>query len=147
MPCQPGDTLYVRETWKYYEKAVGCGKSFHVKKFLAYKADEEIDTVQKSCEWYEGKWRPSIHMPREAARIFLKVTDVRVERLWEMRLTDYAHEGIIANPEGGFLRSKYDASKQFQKLWDNTIKRQDLNCYGWDANPWVFVVEFEKVSQ
>lgn len=88
-------------------------------------------------------WRPSIHMPREAARIWLKVTDVRVERLQEI-----TPEQIIKEGTTGFdaehlevLGEHYDIP--FATLWDSTIKKSDLDLYGWAANPWVWVIEFE----
>ena len=76
-------------------------------------------------------WHPSIHMPKEAARIFLKVTDVRVEHLQEMETED--DKNFIA--EGAL--DKHD----FIRIWDSTVKDKDL-C-GWYANPYVWVVEFE----
>ncbi len=72
-------------------------------------------------------------MPKEAARIFLRVTDVRVERL-----QDIDDEGVIA--EGLKIGAPFD------ELWDSTIKKSDRDMYGWAANPWVWVIEFEKVE-
>ena len=69
-PYRPGDILYVRETWAVWSRTEGTAPEIH------YKADGEVLP--------DVKWRPSIHMPREAARIFLRVTDVRVERLQEI---------------------------------------------------------------
>lgn len=73
-------------------------------------------------------------MPREAARIFLRVTDVRVERLQDMPPYDIAFEG-------------FRKQKDFIALWDSTIKPADRVLYGWAANPWVWVIEFEKISR
>lgn len=147
LPCQLGDILYVRETWKYYEKAAGCGESFHIEQRIAYRADENRHEVQKSSEWYEGKWHPSIHMPKEAARIFLKVTDVRVERLQDMDWRDALGEGVNADfgrgADGTYIFD-YDPLDDFRELWNSTIKKKDLDLYGWDANPWVWVIEFER---
>lgn len=130
-PYQPGDTLYVRETWKkapngyyYYE------------------------------DWQRGdiaditKWKPSIHMPKEAARIWLKVTNVRVERLQEITVDGCHREGINietgAVTDGETLNRKHDFSlEKFETLWDSTVKKSDIDRYGWDANPWVWVIEFE----
>ena len=113
-----GDVLYVRETWAYGRVRGGTYQYF-------YKAD------------YDGKypivWHPSIHMPREAARIFLRVTDVRVERL-----QDIDDDGVVA--EGLNIGAPFD------ECWNRTIKPEDRNQYGWDANPWVWVISFEKIS-
>lgn len=121
---QPNDILYVRETWRKYN-----GKYY-------YKADEppEYDgyfTKKLPCA---PKWKPSIHMPKEAARIWLKVTDVRVERLRDITWGDGYGEGL-ENPA------------RFNELWDSTIKKKDLPLYGWDANPWVWVIEFERCEK
>ena len=77
LPCEPGDILYVRETWHKYTKRIGKGESCRLAEFCGYKA-----SVTNS-EDAEEPWHPSIHMPKEAARIWLKVIDVRVERLQE----------------------------------------------------------------
>ena len=87
-------------------------------------------------------------MPREAARLFLRVTDVRVERLRDLTITDLQNEGIM--PEGYI--SQYSALtsdyfEQFRELWDRTIKPADLTLYGWEANPWVWVIEFEWIGK
>ena len=119
-PYEPGDILYVRETWA--ESAEG----------YAYKAD---------FDGAEGwGWRPSIHMPKEAARIFLRVTDVRVERLQEITEDGVIAEGV--KPSGGNF-----ALDDFEPLWDSTIKPADRALYGWDANPWVWIIEFERTDK
>lgn len=118
-PYQPGDTLWVRETW-----CDAPDDDPQYRDFL-YLAD------------YDGtptKWRPSIHMPREAARLFLRVTDVRVERL-----QDIDDDGVVA--EG------LEIGCYFDDLWNNTIKPSDRALYGWAANPWVWVIEFERISK
>lgn len=131
-PYQPGDILYVRETWKqapngyyYYED---------------WQKDDIADVT---------KWKPSIHMPKEAARIWLKVTDVRVERLQEITRLSVQKEGIEVDPKE--CAGKFDFITElfllFQKLWDSTIKKSDLDSYGWDANPYVWVIEFERCEK
>lgn len=126
-PYQPGDILYVRETWHKYIKRVGEGKSCHLVEFYGYKA-----SIANS-EDADEPWKPSIHMPKEAARIWIKVTNVRVERLQEMWASDVPKEGIYFN-------KPTTADKMlmaFAKLWNSTIKKSDLDSYGWNANPWV----------
>lgn len=148
-PYQPGDILYVRETWEHFDccscegdehgncpkesqKSVlykyGCG-------CYMYRATDEISG--------DAKWRPSIHMPKEAARIWLKVKDVRVERLQEMDCKDAMKEGI----DPRLCINLNHTVVKFQKLWNSTIKKSDLDSYGWDANPWVYVIEFERCEK
>ena len=128
-PYQPGDILYVRETWHKYTKRVGKGESCHLAEFYGYKA-----SIANS-EDAEEPWKPSIHMPKEAARIWLKVTDVRVERLQDMTDDDAEAEGCF---------DYTSTALGFPDVWDSTIKKSDLDSYGWSANPWVFVIEFER---
>lgn len=117
----PGDILYVRETWKkapngyyYYED---------------WQRDDIADVT---------KWKPSIHMPKEAARIWLKVTNVRVERLQDMTDDDAEAEGCF---------DYTSTALGFPDVWDSTIKKSDLDRYGWDENPWVWVIEFERCEK
>ena len=127
---KPGDIIYVRETW-----CSGYGGEAYF-----YLADKNTKREQKQLIDYDDrKWRPSIHMPKEAARIWLKVTDVRVERLQDISLEDCVREGIEASRTGIFAR--------FSILWDSTIKKQFIAKYGWDANPWVWVIEFERCDK
>lgn len=86
-------------------------------------------------------------MPKEAARIFLKVTGVRVERLQDMTEEDALKEGV----EAGALfiddeTLEIPAVRRFQKLWNSTIKKSDMDKYGWNENPWVWVIEFERLE-
>ncbi len=148
---QPGDILYVRETWKYYEKAVGKGEGFHIGKFLAYKADEDKYKEGRPSEWYEGKWKPSIHMPKPAARIWLKVTDVRVERLQDISEEQCLREGIVILPEDiedeEFGSCPNVPIFKYSILWGSTIGKSAIVHSGWNANPWVWVIEFERCEK
>ena len=119
-PYLAGDTLYVRETWT---KAGG--------KYW-YRADGDYGLFER--------WYPSIHMPKEAARLFLRVTDVRVERLQEI-MND------PPGPKNQIVREGCSYGCDFIAVWDRTIKPTDKNCYGWDANPWVWVIEFERCEK
>ena len=131
-PCQyqPGDILYVRETWA--RSMAGT---------YIYKATDTPIILDR--------WRPSIHMPKEAARLFLRVTDVRVERLQDMRLIDCMKEGVQLTlaEQGDLCIQGVRARDRFSGVWDSTIKPADLPLYGWAANPWVWVIEFEQVSK
>ena len=168
-PCKHGDILYVRETWTFEE-----GQYY-------YRADFDSDFLEPCetlsggyptyCRNYPGCngcavgkqriiWHPSIHMPKEAARIWLRVTDVRVERLQDITEEQAEQEGsgnlfledvafgredkypqIIENGYEGCIK------KQFAYLWDSTVKKSDLTLYGWDANPWVWVIDFEQCEK
>ena len=140
-PYQPGDILYVRETWHKYNKRVGEGKSCHMEEFYGYKA-----SVANSEDANEP-WKPSIHMPKEAARIWLKVTDVRAERLQEITAESALLEGTDKYIH---LNGKFDKNAiltSFMGIWNSTIKKSDFDCYGWDANPYVWVIEFERCEK
>lgn len=151
-PYQSGDVLYIRETWteeceKYYYRADYGGDYLDPCETLSggYPASCRNHPGCDGCMATSTRihWRPSIHMPKEAARIWLKVTDVRVERLQEIPGEDLIKEGI------DLFQSNYvrDAFDEFTNIWNSTIKKSDLNCYGWDANPWVWVIEFERCKK
>lgn len=132
-PYQPGDILYVRETWgEGYEKGT-----------YIYKADDKLANLPEFKDSSKLIYNPSIHMPKEAARIWLKVTDVRVERLQEITETQAQVEGC----NSGLLTGPCTARGQFENLWNSTIKKPDADKYGWSANPWVWVIEFERCEK
>lgn len=146
-PYQPGDILYVRETWcGWYLPLVGM--------HYCYRATEpdgnkRPTSPEYDCDVEKISWHPSIHMPKEAARIWLKVTNVRVEWLQDITEDGAEAEGAIDNR--GFIHSPeneydriYTAREHFIEIWDRAIKKSDLDIYGWDANPWVWVIEFER---
>lgn len=137
-PYQPGDILYVRETWC----ALPVNEAGHMRGHSTYyyRADGDL----RPSGW-RGKWNPSIHMPKEAARIWLKVTDVRVERLQEITADGIRNEGLSsAAVHCGDMEI---ALKEWENLWNSTIKKSDLDRYGWDASPWVWVIEFERCEK
>ena len=149
-PYQPGYILYVRET--FIQAAANI---------FWYKADDKL--------WMSKDllWKPSIHMPKKAARIWLKVTDVRVERLQEITedgvwdegfkfkppcLTRVSADGHTCDLDGPCMSSiKYcdmTMGELFgREVWNSTIKKSDLDYYGWSANPWVWVIEFERCER
>lgn len=141
-----GELLYVRETWRIggwgdcacYEP---CGRCVVGKPMYA------ADFGSESSEW--GPWKPSIHMPRWASRLTLEITDVRVERLQDISESDARSEGVLYVPGHGEI-SKWELDADpgysnylncrsgFSELWVS------INGAGsWDANPWVWVVEFK----
>lgn len=134
----PGDILYVRETWC----ALPVNEAGHMRGHCVYyyRADGELRP-----EGWRGKWHPSIHMPKEAARIWLKVTDVRVERLRDITPEQIGREGVEV--EYPHVLNGEEKRYAFSTLWNSTIKKSDLDSYGWDANPWVWVIEFERCEK
>lgn len=157
-PYSPGDILYVRETW-----TEECGKYY-------YRSDYDSDYLDPcetlsggypaSCRNHPGcygctatsmriHWHPSIHMPKEAARIWLRVVGVQLERLQDITENGAKAEGAIDNrgfihsPENEYNRI-HTAREHFAEIWNSTIKKSDIDRYGWKANPWVWVIEFER---
>ena len=147
-----GDILYVRETWMMQSMS-----NFDKKAKFLFKAkpNERLKEVILSSDRYEdlikysskNGWKPSLFMPKEAARIFLKITDVRIEKLHDMTRTDATKEGFKdddkLNNKGELLTSLGN----FSRLWNTTIKKEQFKMYSWDANPWVWVIEFERVKK
>jgi hypothetical protein len=115
----PGDVLWVRETW-----ADPCGAQIP-----AYKADN-------ATAWENIKWRSPIHMPRWASRITLEITNVRVERVQEISFYELQQEGM----QGEHTK----AVKEYIRLWDSLNEKRG---YPWSDNPWVWVIEFERLPQ
>ena len=169
LPCKPGDILYVRETWERFE----CWNCDGDERGNCPKQPKK-SVLDKTCGCYmyratdeisgDAKWHPSIHMPKEAARIWLDVTDVRVERLQEMKPVNVIKEG--AYPDCWDCLNTYGESgsqccygteeqcsqcdemmMEWEKLWTSTIKKSNLDRYGWNANPWVWVIEFERCKK
>lgn len=200
IPFRDGDILYVQETWQevyeteYYADTpdgfinirnlilnfddipkveAGISSKYSTvamkprMKYFVFKASD----INYSDTANGLHWRPSIHMPKEAARLFLRVMDVRVERLLTsffapgVAIMELRKEGITipgdcveciknyGNPccidaeedsECGILD---EVRGEFSDLWDSTIKKADLPVYGWGANPWMWVIEFERISK
>ena len=129
-PYHTDDILYVRETWSEgYEDGT-----------YIYRADDKLADLPTFKESSKLIYHPSIHMPKEAARIWLKVTDVRVERLQDMWASDVSKEGLLFNKP----TTVDEMLLAFAKLWNSTIKKSDIDSYGWNANPWVWVIELER---
>ena len=161
-PYNPGDIMYVRETWAFIP-CIGCDGKYRRKGYpincYEYQAVEYDDgeSILEGCFVYRAdcpypekvSWRPSIHMPKQAARIWLKVTNLYVERLQNMSLDDFIKEGAAIRPASfNDLENAYQQAKnKFKHIWNSTIKKPDLDTYGWDANPWVWVIEFERCEK
>ena len=144
-PYQQDDIMYVKETWHKYKKRIGKGKSCYMAEFYGYKAS--IANSEDSDE----KWRPSIHMPKEAVRIWLKVIGVRVERLQDITEKQAKAEGfepVMSTKDSSFYTPwQGPPVENFKYFWNYTIKKKDLPLYGWNANPWVWVIEFERCEK
>lgn len=179
-PCAVGDILWIRETFDNVE----MGYPWY------YKADGDL----RPESWKGERWNPSIHMPKEAARIFLRVKDVRAERLQEITEQDAVREGIsqlfdhMAKDDyeewitrsgiklkqsehlwknylwhGNFGThgmsnrtsnvwawqfSGYESPRDsFSSLWNSMMQLKEWDVYGWGANPWVWVIEFERCEK
>lgn len=157
-PYQPGDILYVRETWQCwrahrYEATADirfrAGGDDVRLQFANGNTDSvnrlDYDTFVHKWFCHNGEWKPSIHMPKEAARIWLKITDVRVERLKEITIDGIRNEGLSSMAvHAGDMEI---AMEEWKNLWNSTIKKSDVDRYGWEANPWVFVYEFERCEK
>ena len=150
-----GQLLYVRETFtrfgnNYYHKA-SCIKC---------NADSVVRCSTCIHETGQVKWMPSIHMPKSAARLFLRVTGVRAERLNSISARDSKDEGIKVWGDGcidglafgcyNWEKCFYDTCERpielYHELWDTIYAKKDGGAYAWDKNPWVFVYCFEKVE-
>ena len=125
-----GDILWVRETF------------FEHKGMYYYKADGKHKPLDKLIGGSFFKWWPSIHMPKAAARIFLHVTDVRVERVQDINCDDAMDEGITLDFDGDCYESDY--MDKFHELWDSINAKRG---YGWEENPWVWVYTFERCEK
>jgi hypothetical protein len=144
-----GDTLYVKETY-----ALVNGRDCGTDDFYVYKTDEEY------AKQFVAKWKPAIHMPRKVARLFLRVTDVRVERVQDITEADAKAEGIRSYwvhceyggewHESNFMFVGVDTNthptrkEAFAELWDSLNTKP--GC-GWDSSPWVWVYSFERIDK
>lgn len=150
-PYKPGDILWVRETW--CESLGQAGKYF----YRAYAGPR--DEMKEYAHSF-NKWHPSIHMPREAARIFLRVTGVRCERLQAITEEDAKAEGAekmypYTDPDTGkvafLLHENGTYRAGFSQIWDSTIPKRpnmfDRYLSYLEYNPWVWVIEFERIKK
>lgn len=154
-PCpygRPGDRLWVRETWGRTYNVNGQG-DWPGRPHLAREGDETVTIYRADGPWswcYDdgfgsdrSYWKPSIHMFRRDSRILLEITEVRVERLQAISRSDIRAEGLVCPPElasddvSPNYRDWYPAA--WRELWESTGGN-------WDANPWVWVVEFKRMT-
>jgi hypothetical protein len=138
---QPGDTLWVRESFAVQPELWADN---HGPQPIHYTADQVIGFAgkpdQRQIEDYRSK--PSIHMPRWASRITLCITDIRVERLHEITEDDALAEGVTPlDYAAHHVAAGCGARIAFEQLW-NTINGPGA----WEANSWVWVISFERVK-
>lgn len=132
-PYKVGDFLFVQETWS---------EDKHNYLYCTDFSDEDLEKLKNIMRWGSPEC-----MPRKAARIFLRVTDVHVERLQDITITGLQDEGILPN---GYI-SQYVALTtslfdDYKVIWNSTIKKSELSQFSWNANPWVWVIEFERME-
>ncbi|EKJ8515397.1 hypothetical protein PZT66_31340 [Pseudomonas aeruginosa] len=149
---QPGERLWVREAWTIdLLAAYSTEKGYDSEYELRYRTDDasreihvapgEPDPYLALYDSQRGDWRPSIHMPRWASRILLEITAVRIERLQDISDDQAIAEGIDTHPTGFYGNGCITAGGAFLELWES------INGDGkWAANPWVWVVEFKRVT-
>lgn len=167
----PGDRLWCRETWQYYDwsehgqpriryaanndalwRKVAEGDSDKVVNIWAELSGEDNFKIDSRAR--DRRWRPSIHMPRWASRITLEITEVRVQRVQETSAKDILAEGAVLRPHmdehlGKCPISAFDEKcySDLQSLWSNAWHKIYANQgHGWDKNPWVWAITFKRIK-
>lgn len=150
-PYHPGEILYVKETW-----CVQSARRFDADAKIMFKAGGDMVRIQFPgggtqyhsrreydafvARWADDRWHSSIHMPFVAARIFLRVKSARVERLQDML-------NEPPGPECQVVKEGCKYACDYPVLWDRAIKPADRAHYGWEANPYVWRIEFERCEK
>ena len=146
-PINADDLLYVRETWCRLFYSDPDGYTHYDQVMYYYLADgipdiELRDDDGRTLDDQRIRWHPSIHMPKEAARIWLLVKKVRVEPLKVITNEDAKAEGVECATDNSGQMHRY----KFRQLWDSTLNADGVKKYGWETNPWVWVIEFERAD-
>lgn len=149
-PCDCGDILYVRETWQFLPcmDCALCDTSLCKKQPCSFEDQYSITEgcfIYKADDPSETNWKPSIHMPKTAARIFLRVVSIRAERIQSMTVQDVYREGVEPCVSG----IPADTMDLWKNLWNRTLRPSTtaFKKYSWYANPWVWVIEFERCEK
>lgn len=157
-PYRPSDILYVPEAWKCSGTfgELGYEVEFRDGQHIKFKF-EDRDRAKKWAKYRDKpshQWQSPYFMPREAARLFIRVTDVQIERLQDITEEQAKAEGA---PRGNFFKDGIEVFFElrddgyyvagFEHVWGSTIKKDDLPRYGWSANPWVWVIKFKKLER
>jgi hypothetical protein len=170
-PYKSGDIVYVIETWKV--DSLDKNRNNMLIDFKALQkgysqaevsADFEKKRFDNFKKFYQKNgWQSPYFMPKEAARIFLKITDVRYEKVKNITCTQAEMEGVTSTvywtpnemDNKPFEEKWWDdyhfwtqyPQIAFSRLWDSTVSKSDINKYGWEADPWVWVIEFKRISK
>jgi hypothetical protein len=147
---QVGDRLWVRETWFCNHAFYSPGPAFYdmgplkeLKEALVYRADGKFKDHFPE-DYLEGKWKPSIHMPRWASRINLIIDEIRAERLHDITEEDAIAEGVdCVSVKAVKRQAAWSRRQDFKNLWDKINGKK----YSWDSNPWLWVIKFYKEPQ
>ena len=179
-PCAVGDVLWVRETWQFWP-CITCGERDCTRKPAVY---EDAEAITEGCWIYRADgettalsslsggicWRPAIHMPKQAARSFLKVKSVYPAKLQESFLyrpspvREFAGEGLKFSETCLHCQGVHYATpceennelncielllikSEFERLWDSTVPKGRRDREGWAADPWVWVIRFERCER
>ena len=161
-PYHPGEIVYVPAAWRLLEmldmperRSRGAKVRFPDGEIMQFHFDdrERAEKWRKYLDKPKEHWQSPYHFPREAARLFLRITGVRVERLQDITEAQANAEGarstsgFVTDPENEYAPPPHTAREDFQRIWDSTVKPKDRDLYGWAADPWVWVIEFERVSK
>lgn len=121
-PYEIGDVIGVKETWAELDGE------------YVYKVDDAMP-----AGWHLIAWKSSVHMPKEAVRLYLKVANIRFEKLHDISMLDIAHEGV-------WLSGTLFPEVTFAEMWDGALSETKREKYGWSKNPFVWVVTFERME-
>lgn len=160
-PYHPGEIVYVPEAWRLLEmRPYIWYKDYARVEFrdgevvlFQFHSRKRTEKWRKYLDKPKDKWQSPYHFPREAARLFLRIKDMRVERLQDITEAQANAEGarstfgFVTDPENEYTPLPHTAREDFQRIWDSTVRPKDRDRFGWSANPWVWVIEFERVSK
>lgn len=142
-PHTAGDVLYVRETWLVRKTDIGSQCDYEIE----YKAGGTKRFKGIPPKQISDRWSPSIHMPKDIARLYLRIKDVRMERLQNISEENAIKEGLYKGwhrtPTSSFALT---AKQAFMWVWESTVRKEDRIACSWFSNPYVWVYEFEIVD-
>lgn len=147
MPYRPGEILYVPEPWRCTLDSQLWGDGEYRVVFpdgevvsFCFVEQDRLEKWKKYIDKPAEHWQSPYFMPREAARIFLRVSRVRVERLQDMTTADMVSEGMD-------VQEAIHSPWKWHELWNSTLKPELIEVFGWKANPWVYAIEFKRIPK
>ena len=143
---KPGNVLWVREKWRLVDFEHVDGDWNASIQFADGEIGERLHHLKRGADEITG-WRSPIHMPRAAARLFLLVTDVKVEQVQEISETDAIREGCVPLVYRGIGAVMVPARGAYYILWNELNGKRDSGDYIWERNPWVFVYSFAAIME